>query len=151
AHESSDTRLIMYPSDNGANDGLTPGDCAAFHNPSPATQAIETTIGACTNDGDAIADPIDNCPLGANQDQADSNHDGIGDACEACPTTGDTDGDGICNPVDNCPTVANPSQADFDKDGIGDACETGALLADVDLSGRVDGYDLSRIGLAFGA
>jgi len=33
-------------------------------------------------DGDGIPDSSDNCPLVYNPDQADSNHDGVGDACE---------------------------------------------------------------------
>ncbi|HEX3609304.1 MAG TPA: thrombospondin type 3 repeat-containing protein [Solirubrobacterales bacterium] len=35
----------------------------------------------------------------------------------------DTDHDGIADASDNCPTVANPDQADADADGIGDACD----------------------------
>ena len=35
----------------------------------------------------------------------------------------DTDGDGVPDACDNCPTVANPTQVDADADGIGDACE----------------------------
>ena len=33
-------------------------------------------------DGDTITDDKDNCPAVANPDQADSNGNGIGDACE---------------------------------------------------------------------
>jgi N-acetylneuraminic acid mutarotase len=63
----------------------------------------------------------------------------------------DSDHDGINNACDNCPRIANPDQADADSDGQGDACETGVNLADTDLSGRVDGVDLARLGRAFGA
>jgi hypothetical protein len=64
--------------------------------------------------------------------------------------TADSDGDGIPNGSDNCPTASNTNQADFDDDGMGDACESGAALADMDQSGRVDGFDLSDLGRAFG-
>jgi hypothetical protein len=71
-------------------------------------------------DADGIADEIDNCPTTANADQADTDNDGIGDACEACA---DGDSDGVCDNVDNCPTIANPGQADADGDALGNACD----------------------------
>jgi hypothetical protein len=41
-------------------------------------------------DGDGIPNADDNCPSVANLDQADSDHDGLGDACDPTPTsTGD--------------------------------------------------------------
>jgi hypothetical protein len=73
-------------------------------------------------DLDSVCDATDNCPLVSNPDQADSDADGVGDACEELPPV-DTDGDGIPDSEDNCPLVSNPDQADSDADGIGDACE----------------------------
>ncbi len=57
----------------------------------------------CTG-GDAVACD-DNCPTVSNADQADTDSDGVGNAC------------------DNCPAVSNAGQADADDDGTGDACE----------------------------
>jgi outer membrane protein OmpA-like peptidoglycan-associated protein len=41
-------------------------------------------------DGDGVADGLDNCPAVANPDQADPDHDGLGDACDT-----DKDGNGL--------------------------------------------------------
>jgi len=70
-------------------------------------------------DGDGWGDACDNCPDIDNVDQEDGNHNGVGDACDT-----DTDGDGYEDGDDNCPHVANPNQeADIDGDGVGDACD----------------------------
>jgi Ca2+-binding RTX toxin-like protein len=69
-------------------------------------------------DGDGVTDGVDNCPSQANADQADADHDGIGDAC----LTPDLDGDGVEDKADNCPEAVNPEQTDTNADGVGDAC-----------------------------
>ena len=80
------------------------------------------------SDLDGIASANDNCPDAANADQADADHDNVGDVCDTCT---DIDQDGFGDPgfpantcaQDNCPTIANASQSDADGDGIGDACD----------------------------
>lgn len=72
-------------------------------------------------DGDGVPDSIDNCPAVYNPDQADSNGNGLGDACDIGL---DSDHDGIPNDFDNCRFVFNPDQADLDNNGIGDACDS---------------------------
>lgn len=70
------------------------------------------------DDGDGIANDEDNCPLAANADQADADHDGIGDMCDP-----DDDNDGI---PDSCDVDQNPGSADHDGDGRidGSPCDT---------------------------
>jgi hypothetical protein len=64
--------------------------------------ATKTGPGVCgcgvpdTNmDGDTLADCQDNCPGVTNQDQADSDMDGTGDACEVACLEGDIDPKGV--------------------------------------------------------
>jgi len=72
------------------------------------------------HDGDTIDDAVDNCPDVANEDQADTDGDGVGNACNDAD---DTDGDEYADLLDNCPDDVNPGQEDTDGDGIGDACD----------------------------
>ncbi len=68
-------------------------------------------------DGDGVLNGVDNCVNTPNPDQADTDGNGIGDACQ------DTDGDSILDIDDNCVEVINPDQEDTDGNGIGDACQ----------------------------
>lgn len=53
------------------------------------------------SDGDAVSDATDNCPAVANPDQADSDGDGIGNACDASQYNFN----GFFQPVDNLPIL----------------------------------------------
>src|SRR5437763_1932116 len=65
-------------------------------------------------DADGVAEPGDNCPGLANPTQVDTDHDGLGDACDP-----DIDGDGFANASDALPY--DPAEhADADGDGVGD-------------------------------
>ncbi|OWY71218.1 hypothetical protein B7486_11495 [cyanobacterium TDX16] len=91
-------------------------------------------------DNDLIAVCVDNCPDVANANQLDSDGDGLGDACDGCPTDPtrtvpglcgcnladdptDLDTDGVADCIDNCPGVPNPDQAPGLLQGVGAACD----------------------------
>ncbi len=88
-------------------------------------------------DGDGYCNPgeqgasctgSDNCPNIANQDQADTDSDSLGDACDNCPDDANpnqenADTDSLGDACDNCPDESNPDQADMDSDGIGNSCD----------------------------
>jgi hypothetical protein len=69
-------------------------------------------------DGDGVFDEVDNCRNLPNPDQANSDLDRQGDACDF-----DDDDDYIPDGSDNCPVASNQDQVDTDNDGLGDACD----------------------------
>lgn len=69
-------------------------------------------------DCDGIPDAADSCADIWNPDQADTDHDGSGDACDP-----DDDGDQVADDVDGCPLAVDPGQEDGDGDGVGDVCD----------------------------
>ena len=93
---------------SGDQDILRVGTGAASENPAYVM---------ADGDGDGLPDIRDNCVSLANADQADTNANGRGDACD------DFDRDGRMNSADNCMNLPNGAQADEDGDGIGDACD----------------------------
>ncbi len=75
----------------------------------------------------------DNCLGVPNADQANTDGDGLGNACDSFPNDpdNDLDGDTISGHIDNCFAVANgpndaSNQLNFDNDAFGDACDTDA-------------------------
>jgi cysteine-rich repeat protein len=126
-------------------------------------------ISTCTrldNDSDGVFDTTDNCPFDSNPDQADSDGDEIGDACDApqCGNgfveTGEQCESGTCCNIDTCQFLSNGTAcgsalwctagsclpADTDNDGVVDArdnCQTtsNSSQSDVDLDGLGDSCD----------
>jgi len=94
------------------------------------------------SDGDGIADFVDNCPDLSNQNQADLDEDGFGDACDVIDNR-DDDGDEVENFEDNCIADPNTNQLDSDSDGEGDACDL-TPTGDSDDDGVDDGLDNCR-------
>jgi hypothetical protein len=60
----------------------------------------------CDADKDGAADESDNCLIVANPDQANSDDDALGDACDL-----DIDGDSLGNTVDGCPRAAAATES----------------------------------------
>lgn len=94
-----------------------------------------------TLEGDGFVASEDNCPNNYNPDQADSDGNGIGDACE------DYDADGIVNTCDNCPTITNSRQVDSDNNRIGDVCDKGFDSGCFLMPDSVGGRTPVRVGL----
>jgi len=69
-----------------------------------------------SQDGDSIPDSIDNCPMTANDDQADANNNGVGNVCEVAPVANNDSGS-----VSEGGTLAGTSVLANDVDNEGDA------------------------------
>jgi hypothetical protein len=63
-------------------------------------QWIRDVVARRDSDNDGVYMPNDNCQSNPNADQADSDDDGIGDACDDCPCGGKLSEDGFCSECD---------------------------------------------------
>lgn len=114
--------------------------------------ALEASCGGADSDGDGIGDACDVCVAVPNPDQVDSDSDGWGDVCDNCAMQPQTDqanrdGDEWGDACDNCPFDFQTDQLDRDGDGIGDACDSCEGL--IDICGVCNGDGLSCSGLIF--
>ncbi|MFK7985320.1 MAG: lamin tail domain-containing protein [Sandaracinaceae bacterium] len=77
----------IRPLDNGAQADFDADGQGDACDPCP----LDANTTSCTaanpddRDRDMILDTVDNCPNVANMDQADSDEDGVGNVCDACP------------------------------------------------------------------
>lgn len=96
-------------------------------------------------DGDGVCAPADECPAdptklepaicGCGVPETDTDHDGLPNCIDPCPShpDNDGDGDGVCPPGDRCPT--DPTKL---APGV---CGCGVPDADADGDGRLDCID----------
>lgn len=87
----------IRPMDSGKQadaDGDGAGD-ACDPCPLDANTTVCTSFNPNDSDGDTIDNAVDNCPTLANTDQKDTDQDGKGDVCDACPNAANP-GDAAC-------------------------------------------------------
>ncbi|MCP3981111.1 MAG: VCBS repeat-containing protein, partial [bacterium] len=104
-----------------------------------------TSVAAVDLNGDGFTDIVSAAPDADTVAWFPNLADGIGDACDPCPTDpdndpdqdglctdddpcpfdpfNDLDADGVCGDIDNCPAIDNSDQTDTDADGQGDVCD----------------------------
>jgi hypothetical protein len=107
-------------------------------------------IGINDKDSDAVFDSEDNCPALANNNQLDTDSDGLGDICDSdddndgmpdvyearvglnplvADADGDADGDGLTN-LEEFEFGTDPFNADSDGDGINDKLDNNPTVPD---------------------
>ena len=115
------------------DDGVLDKDdnCYLDYNPSQSNvdAALDDLGDACDPDadGDGYSNDDDNCPFTANADQANSDGDGAGDACDDCPDAGDVNA--WTTGIPELGIDPKPWQPDSDGDGIPNACDDDLLVS----------------------
>ena len=104
---------------------FSPDGCSIANAAATCDSGSGTMSATRDGDGDGVCDLTDDCPLVANVDQTDTDHDGLGDACECAGVVCDDDGEpctvNACDPTTGaCTVVADVGAPCSD----GNACTT---------------------------
>ncbi|MCK6549507.1 FG-GAP-like repeat-containing protein [Myxococcota bacterium] len=139
--------------DSGQHPDATPIDTGVHPDAGPVDTGPARDAGF-DRDGDGVEDSIDNCPGVANADQADTDLDGMGDACDA-PTTfrsgGPTDSTcrytpppGQFSPVEEWTWLPGPMTPEPTKDQV---MSTPAVinLTDDNADGQINQNDIPDV------
>jgi len=147
SHNAAGSPFVMSAVVSGSTVGLTQTECDRYHGPAGGSAVVQTDVGACTDgDVDDVQDAIDNCPLVANETQADANGNGIGDLCECaggpcgcgngtvesgeeCDDGNDVEGDGCTGACTSCGNGVTASTEECDDGNLvdGDGCSAECL------------------------
>ncbi len=86
---------------NGGGDGVV--EVTIYGLTLTLLQGADTTVFVPDGDGDGVEYPADNCPDVGNVDQANTDGDGLGNACDP-----DDDNDGVLDGADQCSLIEGP-------------------------------------------
>jgi hypothetical protein len=83
------------------------------------------------SDGDGIVDALDNCARRSNADQVDTDHDGLGDACDPLPT--DPDNGAACLGANAALATCNSSMMSCQEGRAALASQVGGLQQSIEI------------------
>ncbi len=138
--------------DDRDGDGVTDDQDAFPDDPSESADADGDGVGDnadLSDDGDAVDDMVDNCPLIANDGQADVDQNGVGDACQttvACPPMGISiaaDWNGYIEPGQDGVVETDVDLIPF---AIPAACDVSQVSVEINWDNAAEDLDLYLVG-----